>query len=282
MIYSFDLYNKVYTDLLTHLPQGNIKRISQLSKLRKLIQTNDLIILFNWGNGARNFQKEIVDNNIQLHTFPNFNTSLLMGDKIKQLTKVNNITKFPLERLYIENSTRELKDYYVPTLENSKNVVVKIGDEHQGESKYLKEPNQLIKTRENIVFEEFIENARSIRVLIFKDRIEDIFIIEHINSDIAKLNKETSWIKNINPIEYVYDYAERYNSNIRNIDDIIQDAILIMKSYNIEYVGVDYVVSENKTGLLEINDMIGLPDDNRVYDRAKLYFRELTSNYLKL
>lgn len=269
MIYTYGMENKIYIELLKKFNIGEITKIANLNKIEKLMKEGDSVILFNWGNGTRKFQaKYREDKRIEL--FPPVETSLLLSDRVKSLKAIDKITNFPLERLFIDGDNVTLKEYLTPKLENSELVVTKIGNSHQGESKYLKKPGDIVRTKQNVVFEEYIDNSRSIRIIIIKD---NVFVVEHVNSDIAKLNPETTWIKNIAPIETAFTYKDRHKLKIEEIDNIIEDAKEISRYLKIDFIGVDYVVKNNsKIGLLEANDMIGLPDNKDIVNEAIKYF----------
>lgn len=281
MIYTYGFYKDIFLHLLANLPKDSIQKIGQLTKLNKVINEGDLVLFFNWGEGARRFQQRMIDaygDNIV--TFPNFTRSLMLDDRIWMCQAIGAVTDYPLKRVYIKGNTVDLKDYSVPNIADK--VVVKIGNEHQGEGKYLKVPGDLVRTKQSVVFEEFVPNARSIRIMTLDGTKDTLFIVEHVNSKFAKLNSETSWIKNIDPVETVYSYEERYNLGIKEIDNMIREVLkYYVGSFNTPYIGVDFVVGEEKIGLLEVNDMIGLPDDERVKERAKAIFLSLAEDYLR-
>lgn len=278
MIYNYGLPNKIYLELLKDLPQGSIRNMNDYNKLQKLVTNNDFVIIFNWGKGARKLQKEFQEKGVKV--FPKPEVSLLLAEKITQLKLIDQITMFPIERRFVENQTYDV--FSVPVLKNSHKVVVKIGNEHQGLNKFLMNPYDKIRAKENIIFEEFIKEARSIRIALFSDKPNDIYIIEQVNSRYALENYDTTWIKNINPEEFIYSYEERHKLNIPNIDQIIEDAKNITKYLNHYYIGIDYVVNEKKTGFLEVNDMIGLPDDERLFKTASNFLKQVLRGYLKL
>lgn len=272
MIYASGLHSELYISLLAHLPANSIMRLGNEAKIRRKLKEGDSIILFNWGASGRNLQRWVLDNFKDVHTYPDFELSLRLGSRGAHLEELQQITQYNLKREHYKNATGDLIEYTVPALDNSGKAVVKFGDNHQGTSKYLKHTNTRIRSREDFVIEEFVPDARSIRILLMTGADDDTFIVEHIDNPESIQDNTETWIKNIDPLEKVYTYSERYDTNIEHIDAIITDARKIMSYYNTTYVGIDYVVGE-KTGLLEINDMIGLPDDERVYDCAKKYWK---------
>lgn len=258
MIYDFGSESDVIKYLKKNLPSNSIMSISKSVKLAKFAKKGDLVIFYGWGNGHIKCKKELIERGIKI--LPDGELSLWLGNKVKQAKYIDTITQFPLERVYIENEMDSLSSYKTPSFGESLNTVVKIGNSHQGLNKYLKKENATIITKDNVIFEEFIEDARSIRILMIDN---DVYITEH---------KAIGWIKNDNPEEFTYTYSNRYEMNIDNIDKIIRDAQTIRKDLNMDYCGLDYVIGKNKTGLLEINDMIGLPDNDEVYKGAKSYW----------
>lgn len=279
MIYSYGMERFLYQYLLTHLPINSIRNIHDNNKLRKLVKPNDLVLFWGWGKGDRKLQRDLV--NMGVKVFPDGEKSLFLGDKIEQLTFVDKITKYPLERIMFKGDGKTLNEYRTPKLESSEKVVLKVGDEHQGSGKYLKNVGNLVRSRENIIFEEFIDNARSIRILLITDKKEDTFVVDYIPQKYSKYNIETRWIGNVDCDNITYNYNDRNLINILEIDKIIEDALNVKKQLNLDYVGIDYVINEDKIGLLEVNDMIGLPEDSEeVKESAKRFFLEMCNNHL--
>lgn len=268
MIYDFGSHGYIYKHLMEKLPRESIKAISKTVKLEKLAKEGDLVIFYGWGKGHRKCQRMLLDRGVRVEV--DGKTSLKLGDKIWQLQVVDKMTKYPLERVFKENQERKYEQIVVPKLESSDRVVVKVGNAHQGEGKYLKEPNtKLMMSKESVIFEQFVDNARSIRVLFIGDTL---FIVEH---------KSREWIKNMNPEELTYSYNARYQLGIHNIDEIIGDALNLKKHFGMSYGGIDYVVSEDVTGLLEVNDMVGLPEVEEVREVAKDYWLALCQEHLE-
>lgn len=258
MIYDYGSIYSVWKYLQKNLPNGSIVKIGKGIKLEKLAKKDDMVIFYGWGNGDRKTQRVLLDRGVKVVL--DGETSLKLGNKVCQLKAVDAITSFPLERVYIENNTKELREYRVPKLNNSELIVLKIGNSHQGRDKYLKRPNALVRTKENVIYEEYVGNSRSIRVLIIKDAV---WVVEH---------KAEEWIKNTNPVEEVYEYDEISTMGIEHIEDIIEDARALKIAFNMDYVGVDYVVNNEKIGVLEVNDMIGLPENDNIEKAAQEYW----------
>lgn len=61
-----------------------------------------------------------------------------------------------------------------------------------------------------------------------------------------------------------------------NINEIIEDALALKKYFGMT---IDYVVNSKITGLLEVNDMVGLPEDSVVRDTAKDYWLKICKNH---
>lgn len=266
MIYDFGSETDILKYLRKNLPSNSIISIAKSVKLEKLAKENDMIIFYGWGKGHIKCKKVLVEKGVKI--LPDGELSLWLGNKIKQAQYIDTITKFPLERKYIESENNNLNSYKTPRVGKNLQIVVKIGNSHQGLNKYLKMENCKVITKESIIFEEYVENARSIRILMINN---DVYIVEHEGID---------WIKNTNPQEYTYNYSDRHKLNIKNIDEIIEDAKVIKEDLKMNYCGLDYVVGKNKTGLLEINDMIGLPDNDEVYNSAKSYWLKVCLDHL--
>lgn len=258
MIYDFGSYPEILKYLRKNLPVGSIMQIAKTRKLEQFAVKDDMVIFYGWSNGDIKCKKALLNKGVKV--FPDGELSLWLGDKVTQMKYIDKITMFPLDRNYIVNESGDLITHKTPQVGNDSNVVVKIGNSHQGLNKYLKKENYIVRTRENVIFEEYLKDSRSIRILMIEDTT---YIVEH---------KDDGWIKNTNPEEIVYSFDNRHDMEIANIDEIIQDARTIQKDLNMDYCGLDYVVGKDKTGLLEINDMIGLPDDTNVYKDAKKYW----------
>lgn len=266
LIYDFGSETEVLKYLRRNLPPNSIMQIAKSVKLNKFAKENDMVLFYGWGAGYIKCKKALIERGVKI--FPDGELSLWLGDKIRQSKYIDTITKFPLDRIYIENESNALNSYKTPALGENPLMVVKIGNSHQGLKKYLKEENSKVITKENVIFEEFVEDARSIRILMIEN---NVYIVEH---------EDIGWIKNANPQESTYTYADRYKLNISNIDKIIRDAKAIQADLKIDYCGLDYVVGKHKAGLLEINDMIGLPDNDEVYNNAKSYWLKVCLAHL--
>jgi hypothetical protein len=264
------LFMNLYIKLPASFPIVNINNFNKALKLIKNKKVDKLIV-FNWKNGYKLLDEAIKVIN-KHHIFPNYEVTNIIKDRLKQLEYIKDDS---LKRFcHIHNYL----DYYCFF---ELYWVIKIGNYHQGKGKYLIKSfedfkNLKLKIKENdlVLFEEFVPNARSIRIIKIN---YDIFIVEQLND---------SWLKNVEIDgsfkEVVYSYEERYELKIDNIDVIINNSKKIANHLKIDFCGIDYVVGKDKTGLLEVNDMIGLPNDERIYNSAINYFMFFITCNLRL
>jgi len=265
MIYGYILWERVFEYVKKHLPEKSIRNIKDHNYIQRAATEEDLIFLLKFGKGAQKLQEEFQYKGYNLYPNPVF--SNFLRNRSRYLEEVDTITNYALKRIGF-NSIYEVN--MVPNI--SDRLVMKIGDYHCGENKWLlgageKVPYIKHKLRqEPVLFEEFVPNARSIRIGIVgnPNKEESYFITEHTNSEYAKQNAHTSWIKNISPNETTYLYHEKGNLHISEIDNLINETKEFAIRYNTDLIGIDWVVSGDKIGLLELNDMIGIPDDERV------------------
>lgn len=265
MIYGYILWESVFDYVKKKLPEKLIRNIKDHNYIQRAATEKDLIFLLKLGKGAQKLQEEFQTKGYNLYPNPVF--SNFLRNRSRYLEEVDTITNYALNRIGF-NAIYEVNK--VPNISNR--VVMKIGDYHCGENKWLlgagdKVPYIKHKLRqEPVLFEEFLSNARSIRIGIVgnPNKEESYFITEHTNSEYAKQNTHTSWIKNISPIETTYLYHQKNNLLIPEIDNLINETREFAIRYNTDLIGVDWVVSTDKIGLLELNDMIGIPDDERV------------------
>ncbi|PDZ94831.1 hypothetical protein CON36_31665 [Bacillus cereus] len=282
MIYGYTLWSNVFTHIMKELPHNSIKNISDFNRIKRDATKDDFIFFLALGRGAHKLHQEFHEKNFNLYPNPDF--SLFIASRIEHLKEVDKITRFPLKRQGYDSLTDVS---FVPNL--SEQVVMKVGNFHCGENKWLlkagtKVPVLKYKLRnEPVLFEEFVPNGRSIRIGIVGDpnKEENFFISEHKNSEYAKYNPSTSWIKNIAPIEKTYLYHERAMLNIPEIDELIEETRNIAIRYNSDLIGIDWVISEEKIGLLELNDMIGIPDDERVLDMFRNHTLQICKQYIE-
>lgn len=168
-------------------------------------------------------------------------------------------------------------------------MVLKVGNYHCGENKFLlnagqKMPFLKYKLRnDEVLFEEFVPNARSIRIGFVGNPRDNknLFISEHVNSKRAAMDISTSWIKNIDPIETSYLHEDRHLLHIKEIDELIEESRRIAIYYNTDLIGIDWAISDDKIGILELNDMIGIPYDERVVSMFKQHALSISKEFLK-
>ncbi len=282
MIYGYILWDKVFQHIRKLLPEKSIRNINDHNYIQRAATEEDFIFLLKLGKGAQKLQEEFQAKGYKLYPNPAF--SNFLRNRSRYLEEVDTITNYALKRIGF-NSIYEVNK--VPNI--SDRVVMKIGDYHCGENKWLVEARDKVPyikhklRQEPVLFEEFVPNSRSIRIGIVGDptKEESYFITEHTNSEYAKHNAHTSWIKNISPVETTYLYHEKNNLLIPEIDNLINETKEFATRYNTDLIGVDWIVSENKIGLLELNDMIGIPDDERVLQMFHKHVLDLCKSHLQ-
>jgi hypothetical protein len=250
--------------------------IKNYSKVLKMIDIFDKIIVFNWKNGYKLLNR--FKDKSKTNMFPNFKSTNLIRDRIAQLGKyslsVLNIDT-SLKR-FVYNSKHIYPECYIQENIPSDKIVLKLANSHQGINKFLVynsfqgiKPllsNNQVKTilgeYPYILIEEYIENARSIRVIVIKDKT---FIIEHIN--------DSNWIKNVQIDNTFKEIVNpELNDNIKI--ELLKNATDTTKYFDCDFCGIDFLITDNRIAFLEINDMIGLPDNDEIYNCAVDYFKE--------
>jgi len=263
MIWYYDIEISTISFLLLNLPYNSFRSTSKAGTLDKNVKSGDLVIFFNYKH------TKLYDSLIKRGAilFPSNEISYFIRNRAKQLKTLDNITKFPLDRIYINNYSG------IPLL-NKEYPILKVGNNHQGIGKY-RYPNspRNVVYDVPIVYEEFVENHRGIRILIIE---EDIFIIEQIN-DI--------WIKNDNPSnEITYHWNTQKDECIKWLscsNELVMDALKITSMINSSLLGVDYAVGDKKIGLLEINDMVGIPDNKLAVNCYNKLLLKICKSYLE-
>lgn len=286
MIYGYGMWDKIVQRLLVDLPLNSIRNIQKYNKVKQLlakdfIQPTELFFFLRFSEGDRKLQKELADKGF--HLYPNPNFSFFIEKREEYLPKIDEWSQFPLKRIYTTNHVptikREIEKHF-----GSQPVVMKVGNLHASEEKYLISENRIIPVSKSkykykpmeVTIEEYVPNARSIRIGIVgnPNQEENIYITEHINSK--------TWLKNNAPEEEnTYSYQERKKLNISHIDELIEETKEMATRYQTNLIGVDWVISEEKTGILELNDMIGMPDGEFAFE---LFYREIKrvcEEYLK-
>lgn len=275
MIYGYGIWKDIEKKFNEDFPKGtiiNFQKYNQITKQHNqgVLSKDNPLIFLRFSKGDRTLMDTLEQECYNL--FPNPEFSRFIREREFYLPQVDQITKYPLKRIYFESFTptivAEINKQF-----GDKPVIMKVGNLHASEGKWLLDENRQLpylkyKMRElPITVEEFIPDARSIRIGFIgnpKD-FNNYFITEHINSK--------TWLKNNNPEEEVTNsYEDRHQTGISHIDDLINEVQNLAVTYNANLLGVDWVISETKTGLLELNDFIGLPDGEFARD---LFYREI-------
>ncbi len=257
-IYAYNLNRHIKDDLVYNI--HNLELVRSLQSVNKDITVEDVVICMWYDNESLEVVKD------RENVFPSHNILNLSQSRINMTKILDKHSMFPAERFYIEDNI--LESVMVPRLESSLKVVAKVGDDHKGQNKYLLYPNQTITTKESIIFEEFIEDARSIRVLLIGDKA---FVIEfHNDKDLLK-DKSTEWIKNINCTTELINDTSAYK-------DLIRDTRQLSNVLDYDFLAIDYVVNKEKTVALEINPFPGITTYSDIHEVAYDYwFEKITS-----
>jgi hypothetical protein len=238
MLYLIDFEIKAKAAIIKRTdPDIHFTFATQIHRIFKKLLPSDIVFAFNYKD-SQGFEKLYSEG---IKTYPSQQLTQLCLDRIVNVEFIDSVSKFPMQREIIKDAWRKLylKDGFV----------YKVGNDHQGQSKYRKGDKEFINLyNENVVIEEFIE-GRSLRVLWIGD---SPIVIEHIND---------YWIKNVNPSQ------EIVHKGVSEFAEIIEDSRNILKNINGQSptIGFDYVVGD-KIGLLEINHVCGLPDNQMVID----------------
>lgn len=279
MHFGYGIWKEIANRLTIDLPPSSLRNYQKYNQVaqslsRDIIPKDKPFIFLRFSNGDQKLQDKLHKEGYTL--FPNPEFSSFIRDRESYLSEVDKLSYYPLKRVYLPHFTNDL-----PTIINTHfgdaDVVLKVGNLHASEGKYLITANRQIPyfkydmKKQPITIEEFVPNARSIRIGLIGDALnyENYFITEHINSK--------TWLKNNAPEEEnTYSYNERYKLGIEPIDDLIDEVRSIALLYNANLLGVDWVVSPEKAGLLELNDMIGLPEGDTAFN---LFYKHILSLY---
>lgn len=264
MIWYYDIEASTISFLLLNLPYNSFRSTSSSKALDKNVKWGDLVIFFNYKH------TKLYDSLIRRGAilFPSSEITYFVRNRSKQLRILDTVTKFPLRRIYIDN-------YSGIPVPNKEYPILKIGNNHQGIGKY-RYPDGPRKILYNgpVVYEEFVEDHRGIRVLIIG---LDIFIIEQIN--------DQTWIKNDTPSdEITYHWNTQKDECLEWLscsNELVVDALKIASTVNSPLLGVDYAVGSEKIGLLEINDMVGIPDNRLAMDCYNKLLLKICKSYLE-
>lgn len=268
MIITYKLWSGIEKRLLKEFPD-KLKTYHSYNDIVNAIRSgfikkSDPIIFLGMTQGDFDLQSVLAYGGYTLYPSPEF-SSFIRQRKV-YLPKLDNVTNYRLKRVFTDlystlpSLLRENFDY-------TEHAILKAGDFHASEGKWLIPPyGQLPRLKHKyhkhgFLLEEFIPNARSIRIGVAGDprSYQSIFITEHSNS--------RTWLKNNNPEqELTYSYADRHNLNIPHIDCMITEVLGYAMVLRTSLLGVDFVVNDCRTGLLELNDMIGLPSGDFAFE----------------
>lgn len=270
--HGYGIWKDVYHQLQLDNDFRLLRNFQKYNQVAKAIQNKEIpkdqpFIFLRFSSGDQKLQDRLHEEGYKL--FPNPEFSIFIRNREEYLHEIDKLTKYPLKRLYFPHFSSDIYSKVKGYFGEDTDVVFKVGNLHASEGKYLVTPTEPLpylkydQRKLPVTVEEFVPNARSIRIGLIGDpsNFENYFIHEHINSK--------TWLKNFSPEEeLVYSYNERYDLKIPEIDQLIEEVQNIALRYNANLLGVDWVISKDKIGLLELNDMIGLPDG----DFAKTLF----------
>lgn len=236
-----------------------LREYNDLTRLvnKGVITSDHPLIMLGFSQGERKLQRQLTEQGYALQPNPAF--SDFIERHVDYLPEVDKGTAYPLTRCYTEDF-REIPSLIEKNFPSDASVILKAGNLHASEGKWLIGPDRVFPRLKpkylklSFVVEEFVPDARSIRVgVVGEPENASIFITEHIN--------HKTWLKNNDPDEELtYSYEDRMTLGIPHIDSLIEETKQLALRYNTSLIGVDWVVSPVKTGLLELNDMIGLPE----------------------
>lgn len=255
-IYAYNIPRYTHEELSKEYP--NIVFIPNTDHLLDVLEKEDKVICM-WDDVDTLKRIHEINNDV----FPKREIIDFSANREQMSRFVDVHSKFPVEREYAKfEGTFQVT---VPKLNNSLNVVVKVGEEHRGQDKYLMYPGQTLTVKDSVIFEEFLDNAKSFRVLIVGD---EVFVIEYFDDPNRPKSMEQRWIKNINPIL-------QENENHELFKEEIEDALHLSKMLGFDYVGVDYVKTSEKTLCVEINTFPGVRLNERTRKAGLVYWRNV-------
>jgi hypothetical protein len=206
------------------------------NKILNRVRPSDTAILYNYR--YRKIARAISD---ICRCSPSRRAIDFCSDRIEQAKYLDCKGFYPMCRVYHNKGNIDMLPGYV----------YKVGNYHAGEAKHFGNGTKIY-VPYSTIGEEYVK-GRSIRILWIHPG--DVYAVEHIN------NK--SWIANVDPDEEIV-----YNSNAIQKCPILSKLAADTKSFIDNELtqhgiisltwGFDYIVGD-KTGLLEINDMCGIP-----------------------
>lgn len=284
MIYGYGLWDKIAMRLQVDLPLRSLRNIQKYNKLKQLIAQKEitpsnLFFFLRFSEGDRKLQSHLAEGDFKLYPNPEFSKFIEVRENY--LPQIDEWTKFPLKRVYGSKENMSIKGLAEKHFKNQK-FVLKLGNLHTSKGKWLIDESRFYPymkykmMKMETLLEEYVSNARSIRVGIIGDanNEENYYLTEHINN--------STWLKNNAPEEEnTYSYDDRYKLGVSTIDDMISETREIATRYGSSILGVDWVINSEKTGLLEVNDMIGMPDGEFAFNLFYREIRRICMDYLE-
>lgn len=245
MIYLGGLYlrhiSSIIASIKSYTYTNKVCSTSNIGKILSKVDEDDMAILYD-----SRYRKLSIKISEICKTYPNKKALSFCSDRIEQLRYLDDKNFYTLNRSYHKPGRIYTKEGYA----------YKIGNYHQGTNKVLGNNKVIYSRKDNVIEEEFIK-GRSIRILWIYPGL--MFIIEHINSK--------NWIMNIDPEEEIVTTPLQNNSKVilKIVDDVKEfiESNLECKGIRSLTWGFDFIVG-NKIGLLEINDMCGMPDNKDI------------------
>ena len=178
-------------------------------------------------------------------------------------------SNFSTKRIYVD--CKEEQEMIVPEICSARKIVAKIGIDHIGQNKFIVYPGQKIKVNDKVIFEEFVEDAESIRILLIG---KTPFVIKYMDNPNINKEPDKKWIKNIDPIIKVEE-------NIEGFEQFVNDTLNMSRMMGYDYLAVDYVQNKEKTICLELNIFPGLPDDEKIISESSKYWINKINDLIK-
>lgn len=280
MYQGYGIWKAVHTELskTTDINVRNFQKYNQIKQayLKGTLKKETPLIFLRFSDGDHKLQNELSDQGYTLFPEPSF--SNFVRNREDYLPVIDTLTQYPLKRIYLDQFDGCIYDVITENFGGSP-VVIKVGNLHASEAKWLVTKQTDLPylnydlRKLPITIEEFVPDARSIRIGCIGDATDfnNYFITEHINSK--------TWLKNKAPEqELTYSYADRHTLGVDLIDDLISEVQEIAVKYKANLLGVDWVINANKVGLLELNDMIGLPEGEFALHLFTQSVKQLYSN----
>lgn len=203
-------------------------------------------------NRANDYNLEVENLNFLINSntycWPDPKLLLELGDRHKVLGRC---VEAGFVNHWVEQGDR---DYLISKIPENQSVVIKTGQEHRGEGKYLiTVENRNVPEFNGIASMESFFIGDSCRVLLIGD---DSFLIKYDNPD--------SWIKNsagADIIEATRNVPKKLLDNARKINE----------HFGLEINGIDYIVYNDDFHFLEINQYPGIGVSDEIMDVAKSF-----------